>query len=352
MDRLVRWGNFHTCLFRRSTLEIEACSHSLAHFVGASDPAELIGSYVIDLFALDALDSFEQLVRGDDFGGTAHCRMAGSEADAGFMLVALSPPPPDVDPGLLMMVCLPRRDQTAVVSQLDRKVEVLTRRSDRLGELSNVLVHDLRGLVHSVRAGVELLETEQSLSDSARAHIARLDRVGEGMAEVLDGVSRLLRLEVGEFPAQLTDMNELVDGLVAGLPLAHDGSSVRRVAELPAVICRTQLVAEVLRNLIENAMKYGGAPPVLVEIGTVAATMPTFFVKDNGVGIHEADLERIFTPLVRADGAGLNVKGTGMGLALTRRVVERHGGRIHAESRVGVGTTVWFTLSEDGPEAA
>ena len=171
------------------------------------------------------------------------------------------------------------------------------------------------------------------------------------MTNVLDGVAQLLRVEVGEFPAELTDLNELVDGIAADTTLGEEGLVVRRVGELPPVICRRQLVAEVFRNLVENGIKYGGEPPVVVEVGAGPGSAPMFFVRDNGVGIEPEDLGRIFQPLERADRSGLNAGGTGMGLALAKRVVDRHGGRIWPESTPGLGTTIWFTLSEHGDEA-
>ena len=162
MDRLVRWGNFHACVFRRATLEIEVCSHSLAQLSGAADPAEVVGGYVIDLFRPDSLDAFERLLRGGDFSATAQCHLAGSDSSAGLMVVALSPPPPGVDPGLLTMICVPRPDHTAALSELHAAVETLTARNAHITELSSLLVHDLRGFVHGIQAGVELLARGRS----------------------------------------------------------------------------------------------------------------------------------------------------------------------------------------------
>ncbi len=85
-----------------------------------------------------------------------------------------------------------------------------------------------------------------------------------------------------------------------------------------------------------------------IEVGTRQSDVPTFFVKDNGIGIHEDDLEGVMMPLTRADHDGLNTQGTGMGLALVRAIVERHGGQLALESERGKGTTVLFSLSEHG----
>jgi signal transduction histidine kinase len=70
------------------------------------------------------------------------------------------------------------------------------------------------------------------------------------------------------------------------------------------------------------------------------------YVRDNGVGIKEADLAHVFTPFKRVDHQGLNQQGTGVGMALVKKIIERHGGEIWLESRVDEGTTVRFSLSE------
>ena len=147
-------------------------------------------------------------------------------------------------------------------------------------------------------------------------------------------------------------MNGLVDELIQeASALSTDGVCIRRSSDLPPVMCREHLIRELLRNLLENAVKYRGDRAAEIEIGAQPGDIPVFFVRDNGVGIHEADLSRVLSPLTRADGDSLNAQGTGMGLALVRAIVERHEGRLHLESERGRGTTVWFSLSEQDEAA-
>lgn len=351
-DRLVRWGNFHACVFDRASMTIRACSDSLAELAGRERAAELIGSYVIDLFSLESLAAFEALLRGGDFSQTAQCRMAGTSKLDTRMAIALSTAPQDRDSGLLTMICIPVFDQATVISELDAKADALTLRNAQLAEFSSLLVHDLRGLLHNLSGELELLllGNQDDLNPKVLGHLSRIEQSSGSMTEVLQGIARLLRPNIGDYPAELTDLNELVDSVLATPRLPSEaGASIKRTEHLPTLTCQKQLIEEVFRNLVENSVNYRSTRPLLIEVGGLHQDPPTFFVKDNGVGIHRDDVSGVLDPLRRADRQHLNSEGTGMGLALVQRIVEQHGGKVWLESEPGRGTTVWFTLSEHGP---
>lgn len=350
-DRLVTWGNFHACVFDRASLVIHACSDSLAELAGHPRGSDLAGSYVIDLFSLDSLAAFEALLRGGDFSRTAQCRMAGTSHLDTRMVVALSTAPQDAGSSLLTMICIPTFDQAIVISELNAKAETLSLRNTQLAEFSSLLVHDLRGLLHNLSGELELLllGSQDDLNPRVLGHLDRIEKSSGSMTAVLKGISRLLRPNIGDYPAELTDLNELVDSVLATPRLLlAEGALLKRTEHLPALICQRQLIEEVFRNLVDNSVKYRGELPLLVEVGRLRQDRPTFFVKDNGVGIHQDDISGVLEPLRRADRQHLNTEGTGMGLALVRQIVEQHGGTVWLESELGRGTTVWFTLSEDG----
>ncbi len=129
--------------------------------------------------------------------------------------------------------------------------------------------------------------------------------------------------------------------------------SVPRV--LPTIVCDKTRVAELLRNLITNGIKYNDAPEKIVEITyQPARPLPdgahvecVFCVRDNGRGIdaqfHD-DIFRIFKRLQASEG---NEDGTGVGLTFVKKIVERHGGRIWLESEPGKGSAFYFTLEEE-----
>lgn len=105
-------------------------------------------------------------------------------------------------------------------------------------------------------------------------------------------------------------------------------------------------LGQLFQNLIGNALKFSGAAPVRIEIGAVwREGMWEFVVRDNGIGIAAADLERIFVIFQRLH-TRQEYHGSGIGLAVCKRIVERHGGRIWVESQPGKGSSFYFTLPE------
>ncbi len=134
-------------------------------------------------------------------------------------------------------------------------------------------------------------------------------------------------------------------GLVEGR-LQERSVSLRVQEDLPAVYGDRPRLVEVLQNLLDNAAKFmGGQPAPHIDVGWVSdAALPdhvTFFVRDNGIGIAPEHYERIFGLFNKLE---LHSEGTGIGLALVKRIIEVHGGRIWVESEVGIGTTMFFTL--------
>ncbi len=132
--------------------------------------------------------------------------------------------------------------------------------------------------------------------------------------------------------------------LVAGA-IAERGIAVEVSSELPVVSCDRPRMVEVFQNLIENAAKFMGEEPrPRIEIGARHGAEPVIYVRDNGIGIDEKYHDKIFGLFERLD---LAIDGTGVGLALVKRIVEVHGGRIWVESEgLGKGSTFCFTAPE------
>jgi signal transduction histidine kinase len=126
--------------------------------------------------------------------------------------------------------------------------------------------------------------------------------------------------------------------------LMERGVKVQIQPDLPAVFGDKPRLIEVIQNLLDNAAKYmGGQPSPQIEIGQRGDenSKPVFFVKDNGIGIASEFHERVFGLFDKLD---VKTEGTGVGLALVKRIIEVHGGRIWVESEIGQGATFLFTL--------
>jgi len=127
-----------------------------------------------------------------------------------------------------------------------------------------------------------------------------------------------------------------------------------QIDQVPQASGDPRLVEVILTNLLSNAWKYSAkAAPAAIHFGALPspplasqAVVPTYFVRDNGIGFDPSDAGQLFTPFHRMPGASAYV-GSGVGLATARRAAERHGGSVWAESQPGAGACFYFTLQPE-----
>jgi PAS domain S-box-containing protein len=233
-------------------------------------------------------------------------------------------------------------------------VEELRHSNIELEQFAYVASHDLQEPLRMVASYTQLL---------AKRYEGRLDaEADEFIAYAVDGANRMQKLindlltysRVGTRGRELvsTDTQATFEAACANLRRAieESGAEVVCLGELPTVIGdHTQLV-QLFQNLISNAIKFSeqeeeGEPRIRVEVGSERRGSGEwlFWVKDNGIGIEERYKERIFRIFQRLHGKE-EYGGTGIGLAVCKKIVERHGGRIWVDSEVGEGSTFYFTL--------
>jgi two-component system, chemotaxis family, sensor kinase Cph1 len=171
----------------------------------------------------------------------------------------------------------------------------------------------------------------------------------DDLIESLLEYSRAGRIDLALQPA---DLNDVVRGALDMFHARIEQSAVTlHVAQLPTVTCDRIRIREVFCNLILNAIKYNDRDDKRVEIGFNETPAPVYDVRDNGIGIETENVEEIFRIFRRLHGRDEYGGGTGAGLTIARKTVERHGGRIWVESTAGEGSTFYFTLAET-PQAA
>ena len=237
--------------------------------------------------------------------------------------------------------------QARELREANRALEQSNRELDALAHIAS---HDLKEPLRGITSYAQFLLEDYAdrLDDVGRRKLHALAALGRRMTDLIDSLhaySRLGRVELAVAPA---DLGEVLAGVLDGLrvTLEERRVEVRVPRPLPTVACDRVLVGEVLHNLITNAAKYNDRPERWVEVGYREGGGPvTFYVRDNGIGIRERDLPAVFRMLRRLHPPDAYGGGTGVGLTIAQRVVERHGGRIWAESAPGEGTTFYFTLA-------
>lgn len=235
----------------------------------------------------------------------------------------------------------------------DRTEQLLAANKD-LESFSYSVSHDLRSPLRHISSFVSLLEEhlDGHLDDTAQKYLSTIGSSARHMSQLIDGLLAFSRL--GRSAVNLTpvDFALLVDAVVS--QLAHDtqGRVVDWVvaSDLPVVQGDALLLREVWANLLGNAFKYTRPRErARIEVGWSVdpAVGYTFFVRDNGVGFDTQYAQKLFGVFQRLHRAS-EFEGTGIGLALTRRILERHGGSIWAESQLGQGSVFHFSLPFEG----
>lgn len=224
----------------------------------------------------------------------------------------------------------------------------LSAKNAELERFTYTVSHDLKSPLFTIRGFLGYLQTDMLTGNHDRftKDVQRIAEAAEKMQRLLNDLLDLSRVgRLTNEPAEI-QMNELVDEaleLVQGRIREHK-ALVDVHKDLPRVYADRQRLLEVLQNLVDNAVKFMGAQPQpRVEIGWAGNEegMPVLFVRDNGIGISSEHFERVFGLFNKLDPGS---EGTGIGLALVRRIIEFHGGRIWVESELGQGSTFYFTL--------
>lgn len=221
-------------------------------------------------------------------------------------------------------------------------------------EVVSTVSHELRSPLTSVKGYTSLLLNRwDRLDDTQKRSMLEqvqhdADRVTRLITELLD----ISRLETGRLRlrCQMVDIPALAAGVVEKVKIAYPelGVAVAFPEDLPRVYADPDKVEQVLTNLLENAAKYAGKPDVRLEGAYDAGTgQLSVSVHDVGRGIPPAELPRLFNKFFRGSEGG-RPSGSGLGLYIARGLVEAHGGRITAESRLGRGSSFTFTLPAEG----
>jgi PAS domain S-box-containing protein len=244
-------------------------------------------------------------------------------------------------------------DRKKAEAEREALIKDLEARNAELERFTYTVSHDLKSPLITIRGFLGFIEKDAQSGNAERlkTDLQRVSDATDKMQRLLNELLELSRVGRLMNPSETMPFEDLartavdiVDG-----QLKVRGITVTLQPNLPAVYGDRQRLVEVLQNLLDNAIKFmGDQPNPCIEIGQrgedAERGKPVFYVKDNGIGIAPEHHERIFGLFNQLDPT---MEGTGVGLALVKRIIEFHGGRIWVKSEVGKGSTFCFTLGKE-----
>jgi signal transduction histidine kinase len=218
-------------------------------------------------------------------------------------------------------------------------------------QLLSTVSHELRTPLASIKGfATTLLRKDVTWDeDSRHEFLCIIDQESDRLTELIGNLLDMSRVEAGTLRVEPkpTDLQPIIEETAAEFQVMTHRHQIRvdLPPSLPQVQADLRRARQVMRNLVENAVKYspaGGAITIAAEVKKNHVEIRTV---DQGLGIEPEHLDRIFDRFYQVDSASTRkVGGAGLGLSITKAIVEEHGGHIWAESKVGKGSTFYFTL--------
>jgi signal transduction histidine kinase len=237
------------------------------------------------------------------------------------------------------------QEEVAQGKKLKDQLQILNK---ELEAFSYSVSHDLRSPLRSIDGYARILEEDYAnkLDDDGKKVIKTITRNAKRMGRLIDDMLNFSRQSRIKLKLSFMDMNELVSKALRELLVQENGRNIQtNISNLTPANGDADMIYQVWVNLISNAIKYTGKKPVVhIEIGSQATHDEVrYFVKDNGDGFNKEYAHKLFGVFQRLHHLH-EFDGTGVGLAICKRIIERHNGRVWAEGEKGVGATFYFSL--------
>ncbi|MFQ5867781.1 MAG: ATP-binding protein, partial [bacterium] len=217
-----------------------------------------------------------------------------------------------------------------------------------LDDFTYIISHDLKEPLRSIDAFSKFIRDDykDKLDEEGRNYLERIRANTGRMQNLIEDLLEISRLERRKNPLEEVEIEELINEAKLRLEYAIRQKNVEVVVrdKLPKIFCDHVRLAEVFVNLISNAIKFNDKARPCIEIGcSQKSIFYEIYVKDNGPGIEERYFDKIFEIFQRL-GKREDREGTGAGLTIVKKIVEMHKGRIWVESKIGKGSTFYFTI--------
>lgn len=225
--------------------------------------------------------------------------------------------------------------------------EKLKQAYEQLDTFSYTLAHDLKNPLSAVKGYAQLIRMEENTPDTEHS----IDRIIAGADKMNRMISEILaysKVGESEFERKNVEVRPLIDEFIRDLEVVYDPARIEFIiGETPAIQGDPLMISQVFANLLSNAVKYSqGVEGSKIRIdGKVQDSEIVYIISDNGIGIEPEQMPRIFELFKRAGNVGA-IEGSGVGLAIVKRIIERHKGTIRVESKPGAGSTFFLTFKQ------
>ncbi len=309
------------------------------------DPADIEGNHYRDAWDAATSDALEPALRGALEGEQGAVELEYADREWVVYTVPITDTRGDVFAGVTMAHDITERKEYQ--RRLEETVDRLEESNKRLEQFAYAASHDLQEPLRMVSSYLQLIEGRyaNALDSDGREFLEYAVDGAERMRDMIDGLLAYSRVETQGEPLEPVALETVFDDVLEDLQLRlEETDAALEVGELPRVEGDASQLRQVFQNLLSNALEYSGDEPPRVRVDAERRGEDwVVSVHDEGIGIDPDDQDRIFEVFERLHGREAHA-GTGIGLALCQRIVERHGGEIRVDSVPGEGATFSVVL--------
>jgi len=336
---------------------------ALAKLHGFDWKSDVIGKNNMELIAekdherlmADMGETFEQRTPG--LREYTMVRSDGSEYEAEMATVALTDKLGNLTGAMAVIRDVTeRKEAEQQILETKTKLEAyatdLERSNRELDDFAYIASHDLKEPLRGIYNFSSFLieDYSEKLDDEGKSKLQTLMKLTQRLEAYLNDLLYYSRAGRSEIAKEEVDMAAILRDILDSLRpnIEEQGVKVTVADDMPTIKCDRSKISEAIRNLVSNAIKYNDKDEKRVEIGWQKGEegSPVFYVRDNGIGIRQKHLDKIFKIFTRLHAKEEYGGGTGAGLTMARKIFQRHGGDIWVESQEGEGTTFYFTMGK------